>query len=41
EKENLQKLIAWVRVGPPSAHVTNCETEWQEATGEFQKFSVA
>ena len=40
DKENLQKLIAWAQVGPPSARVTSCETEWHDATGEFREFFV-
>jgi acylphosphatase len=36
----LQQLLAWARQGPPHAHVSNVESGWQEATGEFNGFSV-
>lgn len=40
EPVKLQKLLAWCRKGPPSAHVTDATEEWEPATGEFTDFSV-
>ncbi len=40
EEEKLQKLIAFARQGPPLAHVTGVEEQWEPARGEFSDFSV-
>lgn len=40
EEENLKKLIAWAKLGPPSAHVDKIETKWQNATGNFRNFEI-
>jgi acylphosphatase len=40
EDEAVQKLVEWARVGPPHAQVTDVEVKDEEATGEFQGFSV-
>jgi len=34
EEERLQKLIDWVRVGPPFASVEKVEIFWEEPKGE-------
>lgn len=39
-KEALEKFITWCRKGPPSAHVTDIQTEWLPATGEFRSFEI-
>lgn len=40
EPEKLQKLLAWCRRGPPSAHVTDVAEEWESASDEFTDFSI-
>ena len=40
ERNMLEQLIAWSRKGPPAAHVTSVQVEWQAATGEFAGFEV-
>ena len=40
-EENLTQLIAWCEQGPPSARVLAVKQQWSEATGEFQRFSIA
>ena len=39
-KATLQKLLLFLHRGPPSARVDRVQTEWAEATGEFQRFRV-
>jgi acylphosphatase len=34
----LKELIEWAHEGPPGARVTNVESEWSDATGEFSRF---
>ena len=36
----LQKLLAWLHHGPPSAHVMQVEAYWFEASNEFHSFFV-
>lgn len=36
----LQELDAWLQHGPPAARVTRVETNWGEATNEFESFQV-
>ena len=36
----LERFLTWSRSGPPHAVVTNVETEWQPATGEFIDFAI-
>ncbi|MGB9711579.1 MAG: acylphosphatase [Dissulfurimicrobium sp.] len=38
--EAIDAFISWCRKGPPYAHVTNIEVQEQEATGEFDRFSM-
>lgn len=40
EREKLEKLIAWSKLGPAPAQVSGVEVFWQEATGEFAKFGL-
>lgn len=39
-EEKLRTLEAWLRQGPPSAVVDQCEAEWEQATGEFKDFGA-
>lgn len=36
----LDKFVAALFIGPPSANVTRITPEWQAATGEFARFSA-
>jgi acylphosphatase len=36
----VESLIAWLRTGPPAAHVASVDTSWGPATGEFRGFGV-
>ena len=33
-------MIEWCRTGPPHAHVTKVQTEWEECRGEQSGFSI-
>jgi len=39
-RAGLERLLAALRQGPPLAHVRHVEVEWQEATGEFDRFRI-
>ncbi len=39
-RTDLDKLAAWLRQGPPAAHVTNVDITWRDATGDFDSFQV-
>jgi acylphosphatase len=36
----VEELLAFLRVGPRSAFVTQVDTQWVAATGEFERFEV-
>lgn len=40
EKEKIEKLIEWCKIGPERAIVENVKVNWQEPQGEFNKFSI-
>jgi len=40
KREQLEKLLGQLRVGPRSAQVENIEANWGQATGEFHSFNV-
>lgn len=37
---DLDKLLSFLRVGPPAAHVDDVVVDWGEASGGFTQFSV-
>lgn len=39
-REQLEALIAWCREGPPHARVSEVESRFGDATGEFDDFRV-
>jgi len=41
EKSALEKFVGWAKQGPPVARVSNLDADWQEPTGEFDRFFVA
>lgn len=40
EQEVLQQLVLWCYQGPPAAHVTDVETQWEAATGAGRTFDI-
>jgi acylphosphatase len=40
EKPTLQRFLTFLYRGSPSAHVDRVQTDWVEATGEFDRFRV-
>ncbi len=40
EKPNLEKLIEYLKVGPPAANVENIIVTWGEYTGSFTNFRI-
>lgn len=41
EEEAVKSMVDWCWRGSPSSRVTGVEVEWEEATGDFDDFSVA
>jgi acylphosphatase len=39
-RENLERLLAALKQGPPTAMVEDVCDEWEDATGEFRSFEV-
>ncbi|MGO9309318.1 MAG: acylphosphatase [Spirochaetia bacterium] len=37
---DLERLLAWLRRGPPGAHVRDVEVQWLPWTGRFRDFEV-
>ena len=40
ERNELEKLIDSLKVGPPGARVDKVETSWSEYTGRYTDFSI-
>ena len=40
EREKLQRLIDYLRVGPPAARVEKVETDWSEYTRSYSGFDI-
>jgi acylphosphatase len=40
EESDVEKMIAWCNVGPPSARVTEVTTTEEHYTGGFHDFSI-
>jgi acylphosphatase len=40
EKPQLEKLIAYLRVGPPAAKVEDIQITWPEYKGEYTRFTI-
>jgi len=40
ERKRLEKLIGYLKVGPPTARVVKVETNWSEYTGNYSRFSI-
>ena len=41
ERQQLDKLIDFLKVGPPAARVDRVETTWLEYTGDYSGFSIS
>ncbi len=39
-KEAVDKIIEWCKIGPPLARVDKVEVHWEEYKGEFDGFSI-
>jgi acylphosphatase len=40
EADRLARLAAWLRTGPPGAHVRDLQLEWIPYTGRYADFEV-
>jgi len=40
ERKQLEKLVGFLREGPPAARVEQVTTVWQEYTGKYSGFSI-
>lgn len=40
EKGSLERLIDYIKIGPPAARVEKVELSWGEATGSFPRFDI-
>lgn len=40
ERRQLEKLIGYLKVGPPAARVTKVVTDWSEYTGGYSGFTI-
>jgi acylphosphatase len=39
-RQSLEQLVEWCRQGPALARVDQVALEWEEYTGEFERFSI-
>lgn len=39
-EEEVNKVLAWCRKGPPAARVAEVDVTWEEFRGEFRTFDV-
>ena len=40
ERNKLEKLIGYLKLGPPGAKVEKVVTNWSEYTGNYSRFSI-
>lgn len=40
EREDLERMLDWCRIGPAAARVVAAEPRWSAATGEFDGFRI-
>jgi len=40
ERERVEKLIGYLKAGPPAARVQRTVTKWSEYSGKYTRFSV-
>jgi acylphosphatase len=39
-RKAIDEFVSFIRIGPPSAHVSNIKTEWETCEGKFKKFEI-
>jgi len=40
DMDKIDQILAWCKKGPPGAVVRNVETIWEQATGDYDSFSI-
>jgi acylphosphatase len=40
EKEKVEKILEWMKIGPPLARVENVEIRFEDFKGEFDDFEI-
>jgi acylphosphatase len=40
EREKIEKILEWMKIGPPLAEVENLEIKWEDFKGEFEDFEI-
>jgi acylphosphatase len=40
EREKIEKILEWMKVGPPLARVDGLEIKWEDFKGEFDDFEI-
>ncbi len=40
DRQQLEKLVGYLKTGPPASHVKEVIVDWQEYTGNFLNFRV-
>jgi acylphosphatase len=40
EREKIEKILEWMKVGPPLARVDGLEIKWEDFKGEFEDFEI-
>jgi acylphosphatase len=40
EREKIEKILEWMRKGPPFARVDGLKIEWEDFKGEFDDFEI-
>ncbi len=40
ETDKIEQVVEWCKKGPPGAVVRNVETIWEQATGDYDSFTI-
>ncbi len=40
DKAKIEQIAEWCKKGPPGAVVRNVETNWEQATGDYDSFTI-
>ena len=40
EADKIEQIVEWCKKGPPGAVVRNVETIWEQATGDYNSFTI-
>ncbi len=38
--DGIEQIVEWCKKGPPGAVVRNIETTWEQATGDYDSFTI-